>query len=907
MPKRYYAYLLGLVLLASAGLYGYYKWQKAQEKVNLWTLVPDDAVFVAETKRTNRFLQQLKNTGVYDNFSRLPFFTSLQENIALLDSAATRRLTLREFLSRKRIITSLHVTSKTDFDLVLYLPISTVSEHRYVRNVIDNITKSNLLSSEEQDYQGYSITSVRNNRSQGTFYFFTYRNNLIISPTVSLLHQVIRKINRTNLQSPIQEYTKVNFFKNRTNLGALFINYRYLPPFLALLLKPEVYPEVEFFSSLCRSSLLNFQVDNQKFTLNGMSLPETLPGSLYQQFINKTTRPSHLYPLVPERTAIFIHFEEAQFTTWHHNGQATAEAIPSPAVPLVDSLRGSFKQELAICYLAAANENSTPDKVVLAYTPQPDKIRNFIQELNQVTLMGNAARRAGRYQIQEVGVPELPQKLFGKGFWGFTKTFVAQADSFLLFAPSEEVLRGYLQNIRDKKVWANNTGHQSFIQQSLPQANASLYVNTNYAWNILNRYLLEDKKLGLLRYERFFKNFGQISLQYLADKQQLTTRFLLQHQPQTKAPQQLKQIFQQEQEIAFAAPLVSGPALFTGTSSTRNKILVQDSAQVLYQIADDGKVVWADSLDSKITSPIYPVTLGAGSQPKYVFSTRNHIYCLNQEGNDVENFPFNLSDSTTIQNLTVIKPGGANNLNFLVNDVQGNVYLYDQQGNLLPGWEPKEMPGKLAMAPYYLQIKGREVFILILENGYTYAVDRNGANYPGFPINLKGRFSEPLIAQPGSSFRNTRFVSLTQDGELITFNLAGEIEKRLAFARPSRRTTFHLIPENSGKSFLIARQDLGRVTLYDAEQKLIMEKNFVTSAPKLIQYFYFDPANIIYAITEKGPEKTYFYDINIKLIGTGPVTNQWPIQLDYNSMLQQFQLYLSHDNTLQKIIFSTQP
>lgn len=212
MPKKYIAYLIGFVLLAAAGLYGYYKWQKAQEKVNLWTLVPDDAVFIAETNRNDRLIRQLKKTTIYEDLLHLPFFVTLQENIALLDSAATRRLTLQEFLNQKRILTSVHVTSKTDFDLVMYLPISTVAEHRYVRNVIDNVSKSKLFATEDQDYQGYSITSVQNKRAENTFYFFTYRNNIVLSPTVALLHQVIRKINRTNLETPVQEYAKSNFF-----------------------------------------------------------------------------------------------------------------------------------------------------------------------------------------------------------------------------------------------------------------------------------------------------------------------------------------------------------------------------------------------------------------------------------------------------------------------------------------------------------------------------------------------------------------------------------------------------------------------------------------------------------------------------------------------------------------------
>lgn len=197
--------------------------------------------------------------------------------------------------------------------------------------------------------------------------------------------------------------------------------------------------------------------------------------------------------------------------------------------------------------------------------------------------------------------------------------------------------------------------------------------------------------------------------------------------------------------------------------------------------------------------------------------------------------------------------------------------------------------------------------VLVLDNGYVYAIDGNGLNYPGFPINLKGTFTSPLIAQPGSSLRNSKMVLLSQAGELITFNLAGQIEKRMAFARPSRRTTFELISENSGQSFLVARQDLGRVNLYDANQKLIMEQKYVTSAPKLIQYFYFNPANIVYVVTERGPQKTYLYDINIKLIGDRPFTNNLPVHLNYNATLQQYQLYKATDNLLQELTFRTRP
>ncbi|MDQ3292303.1 MAG: DUF3352 domain-containing protein [Bacteroidota bacterium] len=907
MPKKYFFYLIGFLLLATAGLYGYYKWSEAQEKVNLWTLVPDDAVFVIETNRHERFINQLKQTDIWDDVSRLPYFTNLQEDIHLLDSASSRRLTLRDFIRLKRIVTSVHVTSKTDFDFVVYLPVSSVAEHRYIRNFIDNVSKSSLFQAEEEDYQGYSIIRVQNKQNKDEFTFFTYRNNIIFSSNAGLIQQVIRKVNRAKLELPVQDFQRINYLRDRGVYAIIFVNYRHMAPFFGLFLKPELQPDVDYLVSLCRSSLFALQLDKQNFYLKGLSLPETLPGSLYQQLRPENPQALRLKRLIPERTALLISFGNQQLANLYKSNKQTPSYLAPELTPWLDSLRQTMQQELALCYLTTTNENVTPEKVALAFTPNPDRTQQILQNLNATANVQFATERAGRYRIQEIGVQELPAQLFGKGFNGFSRCFAAQVDSFLLFAASEETLRGYVQNIRDKKTWANNVQQSNFLEKTLSQTNFSLFVNTQNTWNLLLRYLQDDKKVGLLRNERLIRNFGQVSWQFSQQNQQFLTQIVLQHKTGTSPTNEVEEQFKLEQEIAFASPLISGPDLLQNRPPNAGSLIVQDSALVLHQVTTEGKIAWSDSLDSRLTSLVYPISFGADPKLKYVFSTRNRIYCLNQAGADVENFPFNLSDTTQIQNLTVIERGQSGNYYFLVNDVSGNLYLYDRLGNLLPGWEPKEMPGKLALAPLYLNLNGREIIVLALENGYVYAVDVNGTNYPGFPINLKGTFTSRLIAQPGNSLRNSKMVLLTQGGELITFNLAGQIEKRMAFARPSRRTTFELIPENRAQSFLIARQDLGRVNLYDAEQRLVMEKNYVTSAPKLIQYFYFDPANLVYVVTERGPQKTYLYDINIKLIGDKPFTNKLPVQLDYNSTLQQYHLFKTTDNLLQELTFRTNP
>src|SRR5690606_28236992 len=130
MPKKYRFYLIGLMLLAGLVYYGYSKWTEARDKVNIWTLVPEDAVVVIESGNQGKCIEHLKQTQVWETLSEITYLTRLEENLALADSLGGRT-NLPKFLNSKIMLTSAHVVGKKDFELVFYVPVSTVKEHRF--------------------------------------------------------------------------------------------------------------------------------------------------------------------------------------------------------------------------------------------------------------------------------------------------------------------------------------------------------------------------------------------------------------------------------------------------------------------------------------------------------------------------------------------------------------------------------------------------------------------------------------------------------------------------------------------------------------------------------------------------------------------------------------------------------
>ena len=112
MPKKLVFYCIGLLLLVVIGIYGFTKWSEAREKVNLWTLVPADAVFVVESTNHARLLEGLEKINLWDNIAALRSVEAFSENMLLLDSVSGRKEGVSRFLRRKTLLTSVHVVNR---------------------------------------------------------------------------------------------------------------------------------------------------------------------------------------------------------------------------------------------------------------------------------------------------------------------------------------------------------------------------------------------------------------------------------------------------------------------------------------------------------------------------------------------------------------------------------------------------------------------------------------------------------------------------------------------------------------------------------------------------------------------------------------------------------------------------
>lgn len=910
MPKKYIFYSIFALLLVVIGIYGFTRWTEAREKVNLWTLVPNDAVFIVESTNHARLLEGLEKIDLWDQIARLQSVEAFSENILLLDSVSERKEGASRFLRRKTLLTSVHVVNRNKFDFVFYIPVNTVGEHRFIRTLVENIGKSKRFAAKTYQYQDQLITQIKNQRNGDTFSYFTFHNNLVISVNPELIREIVRKINRGQLESPAAEYEPINYLSQPEVFAQVFVNYRHLPQFLNIFLQDKVMPDVRYFASLGRTSMLGFKQRQGEFLVNGFSNPEPLSDSFFNRIKGQAPQPFALRNYLPLRTALLVHLGLDQVAAARHwYPQQKKPEWPALQVAWADSLGRSFRQELGIAYLEANQHNGDSEKIVFARSPDPGRTQQLLSSLiGQVQAdqgLTAAAGRQGPYAWKQVPVKELPLLLFGSAARGFENCFVSQVDSFTVFAPDLAALRSVLADIRAGKVWARAENHQALLEHTQQESNFSLYLNTRLAWKMLLRQLRQGQRPALLRHETLVKKLSWMALQYGRREDQYYTSFLLTYPQAGQESRQPVEAFEVQQQVSLPDELISRPwlAQAPGSTGSGGNVLVQDEEYRLHCLQANGEVAWTDSIEQVITSPVYPVTFGQGKQSKYLFAAGSSIYCLDQSGRPVPNFPFLLPDTVEITQLAVLRFNHSQEPRLLIGDQAGNLFMFDMAGNLQEGWGPKRLEVPLAATPQLYRVNGRDVLLVMLQNGYIYAFNTQGELYAGFPLQVEGSLEYPAFGAAGSSLRQTRLTVLSPDGLRVTFDLTGQVlaQDQLPASRADAR--FELVVEPAGKSYIISRQQRGQVSLYDQNLKLLLEKNFITSSRKIIQYFDFGPLHRVYVLTETGPAKTYLYNYQAQLIGRKPIDNKLPVTIQFNPRTQRYAVYHVMGKTVKRLVF----
>ncbi|WP_303311310.1 hypothetical protein [Hymenobacter sp. BT730] len=902
MSNKLLVFLAGLLLVTALGSYVYYRRTVARVPVDAWALVPDDAVFVVATRDHPTLVRHLKETQLWDNLTALPYFQQFEENAVLLDSLTNSRNNLLRFLGRKTVLASVHVTGPGTFDILYQVPLNTVREFRQVRAAAEALGRIPRFQVQTREFHDMMLTDIRARGTGAGVTYFNYRNHLIISASPLLIEKVIARIEHEGQPSVAADFHNIDYQKLKGVDATLLVNYRQLPPFLNLFFRPELRPSLEMLTGLGKNGLLEMQLAGNKVVFNGFTNPEIARDALHQRLRGQVPQRLRMADILSLRTAMLLHLGIQKPASLRQPMPALSNAATTTAL---DSVASLLDGEVALCYLSTISARQAPARVALAHCADAGRMALALGHLRRAAGGSPSFERVGPYQLYQVGVEEVPARLLGPLFRGFGAGVVVQVGSFVAFAQNAAELRPWLQDVAAGKVWAKSPTQVALLEEMQPLARLSVIMDAQNSWNVLLRALKEDRRAGLLRNETLFKRFPQMALQLVppADSEQeqgaqYFTQLLLRH-PAVSSVAQGAVAAEDGGSLTFRNRLITPPMLVSIANARTPGMLVQDSLRVLHYITPENVATWSDTLSGSVVGPVHRLPVGDASG--FLLATTNQLVLLDPQGRPAPHFPLNLPDSVQVSSLTPSpNQGGATRL--LVGGGGGNFFLYDTNGNLLPNWQPKRLEFSPAAPPHYLSVAGSDVIVVLLENGYIFAFDRQGGTYPGFPISVGARLHTSAFVETGSTLQRTRLTVVTQQGERVQFNLSGYVLNRSRISTWSRGCTFRIIPDQQQRTYVVVRQEPnGLLTIFDAAGRRVVERRFTTSDVKPVQFFDFGTGRRLLSITEPGPNQVYLYNSKGKQLGGRTFPSSAPtIEARFDASTNSWIIYRSEGRALRR-------
>ncbi len=167
----------------------------------------------------------------------------------------------------------------------------------------------------------------------------------------------------------------------------------------------------------------------------------------------------------------------------------------------------------------------------------------------------------------------------------------------------------------------------------------------------------------------------------------------------------------------------------------------------------------------------------------------------------------------------------------------------------------------------------------------------------GFPLDLDTRVLGDIFYQIKSGFDRTIITVVSEEGEIIQFNLEGKIRDRKQLYKPASDTRFWLVKESMGKSFIIGRQDLNRLAILDSEGDLMFEKDYFSDEFFNVQYYNFGAGQDLIVVNRAEPGKALLYD-DVGSLMIPPIESEYPVSIVYFESRSLFHVFTSLADSL---------
>ncbi|MCF6360695.1 MAG: hypothetical protein L3J29_08025 [Cyclobacteriaceae bacterium] len=883
---------VGVIFLVAC--YFVFSYATRKKEFNNWDLVTSNAAIVYESNSLITTWNNVTESDLWNSVSNIKEINQINETLQLIDTLSGGNGQLSSLFNNHNAIISAHVTSQQTYGLTYFIPLGT-SGHTLYLNFLVNLEKHKKLKRSQRVYQAQTIYELALNDTNISY--IVYKNTLVFSTEAFLVEDVVRNIKNEFKENFIRSYPSLSGNPSfATDDGNLYINGTEVSLFANSFL--NVKNRLDGSTSLAGSIFFDITLSDKGLFASGFAY-DNGSLSLVSTFKNQQAVEFNLRKLIPKNTAIIEHFGTTDLNKWYSNW------VRLHKTKMLDHEQGAkfvkfLTNELAHLTLQSVDDNHL-NKLFIAEIADVAGLYNHLNKIaeKQITQTSDSLY-IENYAGQEIRLIDNESILHTYfGFEGFSSTYYLIFNNHLVVANTAETLRNWLVQVENELVWSKSVRMNSFFKNALTEANYTYVTNLEYSWNLQYDKLNGPLKKWTNANASTLKEFNMLAFQISNLDNRYYANFHINYAP---VPQVIaeKRVFDVS-TIQLANRVAIKPKVVKNHKTGQREILVQDSLTNLVLIGANGDVLWSDSLGVALKGEMYQIDFYKNSKLQYLVHSDSTLFLIDRKGNSVEGYPMRFNYA--INKVYLIDYDRSKNYRILISDHFGNLRMYDKHGKNLEGWAPNEFGSNFGKDIIHIRVRGKDRILIPLAKGEVHLTNRRGEEMEDFPLDIGVNISNKFFVSIGESFDDTQFTTVSEDGLVIPFTMAGKMLSRNQLFKESDQSKFELIEESQGKDYVYVRNDLNRLAIVSVDGDVLFEKDFPGISERQVQYYNFGSDRKLFVV--KSNENIYLYNQTGELLNLLPLISEFPISIVYIGNENACHLYLAHENTieLKKIYF----
>ena len=932
MKKRIALIISGVLLVAIGGFWYFYS-TRQEASSTAWSYVPENAIVVYESSNLFANWQRLTQSPLWNILGALPETQQLSDQIAYLDSLPS----IRTLLQKKPLLVAIQVVGDDALDATFFCQLSGEADNKALQKALTQLKNEANLRTEERKYDGFTIYELSDGKDKA-FSYVLHEGVFAGSFTSFLVEDVVRTMADEQASGSFVAHNQalLDLPKLANDEGNLYLNARRLAPLLSVFTESGEEAQVGTLDALCRAMLLDVSIQDQQLLLNGFSeaappadvSPEAADEAqdLYlQTFADQEPQSLGIGDFVPNRTAWLYYLGFSDAPRWQKSRAAYQQSQSLPVYRKLTKQQQTFESkyqvalsdwyqwfgnEAALLTLESINTEH-PDHALLIEVKDTAAAAQALGSL--ATLLTQAENielyqeKFSDYTIGELTYAEFPTLLLGPIAKGYEQCFYLLTDQYLVMANNVRTLKRLILDKESENTWSKSLKQSRFLESTLDESNLSLIVDVAHSWSLLLPQLAPKWQKMATEHASQLKQAEKVAIQFSGDDEAFYTSIAVNY-PETPEESLASASFTTVSKVFTDQPIRTKPYIVRNHDTQALEVLFQDEDNVLQLVSDNQQTLWKDSLGVPMIGDFYQIDFYNSNKLQYLFASDSAIHVVDRNGSPVEGYPLYMPAGVHIQHLSLIDYDNSKKYRFLVSDQNGGLWMFNTDRENLEGWNPNGIASIPATPPFHVRVRDKDYLIAIGGDGTIYVKNRRGDDYPGFPLRLNRDCHSPAFVMPASTLEETTLTTVTDEGELITFNLKGNITQRVQLYRPSSDARFTLCEDALGKTFVLVRQDQESLGVLDRQGVLLFEKDFFSPSALATgmlqaQYYDFGAGTEIYAITDQVQEFTYLFDPKGTLINNRPIESDYAVGLLYSEDRQTFRLYRNFENEFAVLSF----